>query len=57
MLSEETAIGRYPVEVVEMISKIATSAERERNFDPYAKQELPYLQIQTRLLDTVLWRR
>ncbi len=31
MLSEETAIGRYPVEVVEMISKIATSAERERN--------------------------
>ena len=32
MLSEETAIGRYPVEVVEMISKIAISAERERNF-------------------------
>ncbi|RPI72562.1 MAG: pyruvate kinase [Geobacteraceae bacterium] len=32
MLSEETAIGRYPVEVVEMIAKIATSAERERNF-------------------------
>jgi len=32
MLSEETAIGRHPVEVVEMISKIATSAERERNF-------------------------
>ncbi len=30
MLSEETAIGRYPVETVEMISKIATSAERER---------------------------
>jgi len=30
MLSEETAIGRYPVEAVEMISKIATSAERER---------------------------
>jgi len=30
MLSEETAIGRYPVEVVEMISKIAISAERER---------------------------
>jgi len=31
MLSEETAIGRYPVEAVEMIIKIATSAERERN--------------------------
>jgi pyruvate kinase len=30
MLSEETAIGRYPVETVEMISKIAISAERER---------------------------
>jgi pyruvate kinase len=30
MLSEETAIGRYPVEAVEMISKIATAAERER---------------------------
>jgi len=30
MLSEETAIGKYPVEAVEMISKIATSAERER---------------------------
>jgi len=30
MLSEETAIGRYPVESVEMITKIATSAERER---------------------------
>jgi pyruvate kinase len=31
MLSEETAIGKYPVEVVEMIARIATSAERERN--------------------------
>ncbi|MBE0425704.1 MAG: pyruvate kinase [Nitrospirae bacterium] len=29
MLSEETAIGRYPVEAVEMMAKIATSAERE----------------------------
>ena len=29
MLSEETAIGCYPVEAVEMISKIAISAERE----------------------------
>lgn len=31
MLSEETAIGRYPVETVEMINQIAASAERERN--------------------------
>ena len=30
MLSEETAIGRYPVESVEMLAKIATSTERER---------------------------
>lgn len=30
MLSEETAIGRYPVETVEMIGKIALSAEREQ---------------------------
>ncbi|MDZ7667485.1 MAG: pyruvate kinase [Desulfotignum sp.] len=30
MLSEETAIGRHPVEAVEMLAKIATSAEQER---------------------------
>jgi pyruvate kinase len=30
MLSEETAIGKYPVETVEMIAKIAASAERQR---------------------------
>ena len=30
MLSEETAIGRYPVETVEMIGKIAISTEREK---------------------------
>ncbi|MBM9536315.1 pyruvate kinase [Desulfobulbus alkaliphilus] len=30
MLSEETAIGRYPVETVAMIGKIALSAEREK---------------------------
>jgi pyruvate kinase len=30
MLSEETAIGRYPVESVEMMAKIVSSAERER---------------------------
>ncbi|MFO7985164.1 MAG: pyruvate kinase [Desulfatiglandaceae bacterium] len=30
MLSEETAMGRYPVEAVHMIANIAISAERER---------------------------
>lgn len=30
MLSEETAIGKSPVEAVEMIGKIALSAEREQ---------------------------
>jgi pyruvate kinase len=30
MLSEETAIGRYPLEAVEMIGKIALSVEREK---------------------------
>lgn len=30
MLSEETAIGRYPVETVAMIGKIALSAEQEK---------------------------
>ena len=30
MLSEETAIGKYPVETVKMIAKIAISIERQR---------------------------
>jgi pyruvate kinase len=30
MLSEETAIGKYPVETVEMMARIATSIERQR---------------------------
>ncbi|MCF8079210.1 MAG: pyruvate kinase [Desulfobacterales bacterium] len=40
MLSEETAIGKYPVETVEMIAKIATSTERERK-DVQALADLP----------------
>ena len=31
MLSEETAIGKYPLEAVQMMAKIATSIERRRN--------------------------
>ncbi len=31
MLSEETALGRYPVESVEMVAKIAKSIERQRH--------------------------
>lgn len=30
MLSEETAIGRYPADTVAMVVKIATAAERQR---------------------------
>jgi pyruvate kinase len=31
MMSEETAVGRYPVEAVEMMSKIAVALERQRH--------------------------
>ncbi len=31
MLSEETAVGKYPVETIEMMSKIARSTEKRRN--------------------------
>jgi pyruvate kinase len=34
MLSEETAIGKYPVETVRMMARIATSAERHRRDVP-----------------------
>jgi pyruvate kinase len=33
MLSEETAIGKYPVEAVEMMSKIALEAEKSLRYD------------------------
>ncbi len=35
MLSEETAIGAYPIESVEYLDKIAREAEHEFNFDIY----------------------
>ena len=38
MLSEETAIGQYPVESVEYLAKIATEAEKEFNFDIYKRR-------------------
>lgn len=34
MLSEETAMGKYPVESVSMLSKIAQKTEKERRFHP-----------------------
>ncbi len=39
MLSEETAIGRYPVQAVEMMDKIAQAAEGEFPFDQFLKRE------------------
>lgn len=40
MLSEETAIGRFPVEAVQMMAKIARSAEEEFPFDQFLRNEL-----------------
>jgi pyruvate kinase len=39
MLSEETAIGRYPIEAVEMMGKIAQAAEEEFPFDQFLRRE------------------
>lgn len=36
MLSEETAIGKYPVEAVKMMVKISTYIERNRNVEGFA---------------------
>ena len=40
MLSEETAIGRFPVESVMMMSKIARAAEEEFPFDHFSQRGL-----------------
>ena len=40
MLSEETASGQFPVESVQMMAKIAHSAEEEFPFDQFLKKEM-----------------
>jgi pyruvate kinase len=40
MLSEETAIGAYPVETVKMMAAIATAAERQRGAGQMRQEEL-----------------
>ncbi len=40
MLSEETASGQFPVESVQMMAKIAQSAEEEFPFDQFLKREM-----------------
>jgi pyruvate kinase len=40
MLSEETASGQFPVEAIQMMAKIAQSAEEEFPFDQFLKQEI-----------------
>jgi pyruvate kinase len=39
MLSEETAIGQFPLEAVQMMAKIAQSAEEEFPFDQFLRRE------------------
>jgi pyruvate kinase len=39
MLSEETASGRYPVEALQMMAKIARAAEEEFPFDQFSKRD------------------
>ncbi len=40
MLSEETAIGRFPVETVQMMVKIACAAEEQFPFDQFLSREI-----------------
>jgi pyruvate kinase len=40
MLSEETAIGRFPVEAVQMMAKIAQAAEEEFPFEQFLKRDM-----------------
>ncbi len=40
MLSEETAIGRFPVEAVQMMAKVAQAAEEEFPFEQFLKRDM-----------------
>ena len=40
MLSEETAIGRFPVEAVQMMAKIAQAAEEEFPFEQFLRRDM-----------------
>src|SRR4030043_1026025 len=40
MLSEETAIGRFPVETVQMMAKISCAAEEQVPFDQFLSREI-----------------
>jgi pyruvate kinase len=40
MLSEETATGRFPVEAVQMMSRISEAAEEEFPFDKFLRKDL-----------------
>ena len=40
MLSEETAIGRFPVETVQMMAKISCAAEEQFPFDQFLSREI-----------------
>jgi len=43
MLSEETAIGKYPLETVKMMTKISTYIERNRNVEGFSYNLRDYL--------------
>ncbi len=40
MLSGETAVGKYPVEVVKMMSRVATRTEKSAPWDPTLHEDL-----------------
>jgi len=42
MLSEETAMGEYPLETVKMMSKIALEVEKSLKYEKYAKRDYLY---------------